>query len=94
MRAVILDRMAACSCPRTLITALEELTAQYERARVDPNFQRELDTLLHDFAGPPNASLLRRASGRKTRRRENLFETGSGLPASINRRYDLAALSC
>ncbi len=39
--------------PETLMTALEELTAKYERARVDPNFQRELDTLLHDFAGPP-----------------------------------------
>ena len=39
--------------PETLPTALEELTAKYERARVDPNFQRELDTLLHDFAGSP-----------------------------------------
>jgi len=39
--------------PETLMTALGELTAEYERAKVDPNFQRELDTLLHDFAGRP-----------------------------------------
>jgi four helix bundle protein len=39
--------------PETLMTALEELTAKYERGRVDPNFRRELDTLLHDFAGRP-----------------------------------------
>jgi tryptophan synthase beta chain len=39
--------------PETLMTALEELTAEYESARVDPNFQWELDTLLHDFPGRP-----------------------------------------
>jgi tryptophan synthase beta subunit len=39
--------------PETLMTALEELIAENERARVDPNFQWELDTLLHDFAGCP-----------------------------------------
>src|SRR6266699_4012883 len=39
--------------PETLMTALGEPTAEYERAKVDPNFQRELDTLLHDFAGRP-----------------------------------------
>ncbi len=39
--------------PETLMTASGELTAGYERARVDPKFQRELDTLLHDFAGRP-----------------------------------------
>jgi tryptophan synthase beta subunit len=39
--------------PETLMTALEELTAEYESARGDPNFQWELDTLLHDFLGRP-----------------------------------------
>jgi tryptophan synthase beta chain len=39
--------------PETLMSALNDLTAEYERARIDPGFQRELDDLLHDFAGRP-----------------------------------------
>src|SRR3712207_5823951 len=39
--------------PETLMSALEELTAAYERANADPAFQHELDELLHDFAGRP-----------------------------------------
>ena len=143
--------------PETLMTALEELTAKYERAGVDPNFQRELDTLLHDFAGRPTPlcyakRLTQKLAGAKIYlKREDLLHTGAhrinnalgqillarrigkgriiaetgagqpgvatatvaarlstfstlghfhrgelsrGLPESINRRYDLAALSC
>jgi tryptophan synthase beta chain len=80
--------------PETLPTALEELTAKYERARVDPNFQRELDTLLHDFAGSPTPLYYAERLTQKLAGEKNLSETGSGLPESINRRYDLAALSC
>src|ERR1700752_1334632 len=39
--------------PETLMSALHELTAEYERAKNDPGFQRELDDLLRDFAGRP-----------------------------------------
>ena len=39
--------------PETLMTALNDLTAEYARARKDPAFQRELDSLLADFAGRP-----------------------------------------
>src|SRR3954471_4942541 len=39
--------------PETLMSALNDLTAEYEHAKSDPGFRRELDDLLHDFAGRP-----------------------------------------
>ncbi|HYV45520.1 MAG TPA: tryptophan synthase subunit beta [Myxococcaceae bacterium] len=39
--------------PETLMPALEELQAAYAAARADQAFQRELDDLLHRFAGRP-----------------------------------------
>ncbi|MEY2559803.1 MAG: tryptophan synthase beta chain [Verrucomicrobiota bacterium] len=37
--------------PETLMSALADLTAEYERAKNDPAFQKELDELLRNFAG-------------------------------------------
>ncbi|MDT7600988.1 MAG: tryptophan synthase beta chain, partial [Pseudonocardiales bacterium] len=37
--------------PEALIAALDELTAFYEKARVDPEFLTELDRLQRDYAG-------------------------------------------
>lgn len=39
--------------PETLMPALEELERAYLEARADPAFQRELDYLLHTYAGRP-----------------------------------------
>ena len=39
--------------PETLMAALTELTAEYERAKADPAFQAELDRLLHEYVGRP-----------------------------------------
>ena len=39
--------------PETLMTALHELAAEYERAKGDPHFQNQLAQLLRDFAGRP-----------------------------------------
>lgn len=39
--------------PETLMTALFELTAAYERYRDDPEFQRELEFQLREYAGRP-----------------------------------------
>jgi len=39
--------------PETLMSALEELQAEYARARVDPEFQAELAHHLAEFAGRP-----------------------------------------
>ena len=39
--------------PETLMSALEDLTAEYARAKADPVFQHELAELLRDFAGRP-----------------------------------------
>ncbi len=47
--------------PETLMTALEELTAEYESAKRDPAFQAELDRLLRDFAGRPRRFISRSA---------------------------------
>ena len=40
--------------PETLMHALEELTAEYERAQRDPSFLADLDKLLSTFVGRPN----------------------------------------
>jgi tryptophan synthase beta chain len=40
--------------PETLIAALEQLDAEYARAKKDPAFQRELDYYLRDFVGRPS----------------------------------------
>jgi tryptophan synthase beta chain len=39
--------------PETLMAALTELTHEYERARNDPAFQKQLDALLADYVGRP-----------------------------------------
>ena len=39
--------------PETLVAPLEELERAYDDARKDPNFQKELDYLLKNFAGRP-----------------------------------------
>lgn len=69
--------------PETLIPALDELTALYADARRDPEFQRELQTLLQTFAGRPTP--LTRAErlaahygrGRIYLKREDLCHTGA-----------------
>jgi len=39
--------------PETLMAALKELETEYNAARADPSFQRELDDLLHHYVGRP-----------------------------------------
>ena len=69
--------------PETLMAALEELTAEYERSRHDPAFRRELDELLRDFAGRPTPlyfaeRLTKRLGGAKIYlKREDLLHTGA-----------------
>jgi tryptophan synthase beta chain len=69
--------------PETLIAPLEELTSEFMHARGDPDFWRELNTLLHDYAGRPtplfHAQRLT-AHGRGARiylKREDLLHTGA-----------------
>jgi tryptophan synthase beta chain len=69
--------------PETLMTALHELTAEYERARRDPAFAHELDYLLRDFAGRPTPlylaeRLTEKLGGAKIYlKREDLLHTGA-----------------
>src|ERR1700732_4065707 len=69
--------------PETLMSALNDLTAEYERAKIDPGFQRELDGLLHDFAGRPTPlyfaeRLTKKLGGAKIYlKREDLLHTGA-----------------
>ncbi|HSL01037.1 MAG TPA: tryptophan synthase subunit beta [Rubrobacteraceae bacterium] len=69
--------------PETLIHALEELEAAYERYRNDPEFVEELDALSRDFVGRPTPLMF---AGRLTERwgganvwfkREDLAHTGA-----------------
>ncbi len=69
--------------PETLITALQELAAEYERARVDPAFQAELRHHLKEFAGRPTElyfaeRLTEHCGGAKIYfKREDLLHTGA-----------------
>jgi len=69
--------------PETLMAALRELTAEYDRARRDPSFQAELDALLTHFAGRPTPlylaeRLTAHLGGPKIYlKREDLLHTGA-----------------
>jgi tryptophan synthase beta chain len=69
--------------PETLMTALAELTAAYEQARVDPAFQQELRHHLKEFAGRPTElyfaeRLTKHCGGAKIYlKREDLLHTGA-----------------
>ena len=69
--------------PETLMAPLEELERAYIAARADDEFQRELDSLLHNFAGRPTplqfASRLTEHLGgpRIYLKREDLLHTGA-----------------
>ena len=69
--------------PETLMSALNDLTAEYDRAKSDPGFQRELDDLLRDFAGRPTPlyfaeRLTKNLGGAKVYlKREDLLHTGA-----------------
>src|SRR5438045_3217007 len=69
--------------PETLMSALEELVTEYERAKNDSEFQSELSILLRDFAGRPTPlyfaeRLTKRLGGAKIYlKREDLLHTGA-----------------
>jgi tryptophan synthase beta chain len=69
--------------PETLMSALNDLAAEYERARNDPAFQDELSILLRDFAGRPTPlylaeRLTSKLGGAKIYlKREDLLHTGA-----------------
>jgi len=69
--------------PETLMSALNDLTAEYERAKNDPGFQRELEELLQNFAGRPTPlyfaeRLTKNLGGAKIYlKREDLLHTGA-----------------
>src|SRR2546423_12644830 len=68
--------------PETLVQALDDLEAEYTRARSDPAFQRELADELRDFAGRPtplvHARRFSEAAGcRVFLKREDLLHAGA-----------------
>jgi tryptophan synthase beta chain len=69
--------------PETLMSALNDLTAEYERAKIDPAFKSELAELLRDFAGRPTplyfaARLTKNLGGARIYlKREDLLHTGA-----------------
>jgi tryptophan synthase beta chain len=69
--------------PETLMRALEELTAEYDRARRDPAFQAQLDHLLKTYVGRPSPlyfaeRLTQHCGGAKIfLKREDLNHTGA-----------------
>lgn len=69
--------------PETLIAALDQLALEYEAARSDPAFQRQLGELLKDYVGRPSplyfAERLSKACGGSDiwLKREDLNHTGA-----------------
>jgi tryptophan synthase beta chain len=69
--------------PETLMSALDELAAEYEIAKNDPAFQNELEELLRNFAGRPTPlyfaeRLTKNLGGAKIYlKREDLLHTGA-----------------
>jgi tryptophan synthase beta chain len=69
--------------PETLVAPLEELERAYSEARADASFQKELDDLLHNFAGRPTPlqfafRLTEKLGGpRIYLKREDLLHTGA-----------------
>jgi len=68
--------------PETLIAALDQLEREYQRAREDPAFTRELAAELRDFAGRPTPLIEARrfseaAGCRVFLKREDLLHTGA-----------------
>src|SRR3989442_4507911 len=67
----------------TLMSALNELAAEYERAKNDPAFQNELSILLRDFAGRPTPLYFAERLSNKLHgariylKREDLLHTGA-----------------
>jgi len=68
--------------PETLVHALDELEAEYRRARADAAFGAELDATLRDFAGRPTPlfeakRFSEQAGCRVFLKREDLLHTGA-----------------
>lgn len=69
--------------PETLMAPLQELAEEYERARSDPEFQRELEALLEDYCGRPTPLYYAKRWSEKMGgakvylKREDLLHTGA-----------------
>jgi tryptophan synthase beta chain len=69
--------------PETLMSALEELEREYEKAKQDKKFQQKLDGLLRNYAGRPTPlsfaqRLTKQLGGAKVYlKREDLLHTGA-----------------
>ncbi|KOV85850.1 tryptophan synthase subunit beta [Nocardia sp. NRRL S-836] len=68
--------------PEALIAAVDELAAEYDKARIDPEFVNEFQRLLRDFAGRPSLlteapKFAEHAGTRVFLKREDLNHTGS-----------------
>src|SRR6187401_61589 len=76
-------RFGGMFVPETLMTALLELTEEYEKAKTDPAFKAELDGLLRDYCGRPTPlyfaeRLTEELGGAKIYlKREDLLHTGA-----------------
>src|SRR5438067_11647442 len=69
--------------PETLMSALEELEREYEKAKRDRKFRRRLDELLRTFAGRPTSLFFARRLTKKLGGakfyliREDILNTGA-----------------
>ncbi len=60
--------------PEVLMNAASELEEAYEHYKNDPEFNRELQELLNEYAGRPSRLLFCKAYDGRFRRSKNLFK--------------------
>ncbi len=76
-------QFGGCYVPETLMTALDDLGQEYEKAKQDPDFHLELESYLREFAGRPTGlyfaeRLTEELGGAKIYfKREDLLHTGA-----------------
>lgn len=76
-------RFGGMFVPETLMYALRELAAEYEKAKADPAFHAELDRLLREYVGRPTPLYLaerwteKLGGARIYLKREDLLHTGA-----------------
>ncbi|HEY1082592.1 MAG TPA: tryptophan synthase subunit beta [Prosthecobacter sp.] len=76
-------RFGGMFVPETLMSALNELTEEYERAKADPQFQSELNRLLGEYVGRPTPLYFaerwteKLGGARIYLKREDLLHTGA-----------------
>ena len=82
--------------PEVLMEAISELEQAYDKARKDPEFQKQLDYYLSEFVGRPTPLYLAENLTRKAGRSKNLPQTRRPSPrrSTQNQQHHRTSIAC